>query len=567
MAPRAKPHRTLSATNRTHSTASLHKGERISSSSALAAKRTASKTSVQRASTTRLNPDKQLKTQPDDEGWVSSASEAGTPINPEDDDDDDELDDDEILLLRTQRAQRNAREAERLKAAMAAAEAELLAQQREEAQGNSSSAQESPKKHSNLPPASPSPRVASRHPQPTPPQLRQAYSPPVQHIRQTAPQATPPRAPVIQQPDLDHSKHSFSAHSSSPSPAQPSTRAEPHYAPVAHDFVHNGVHDSHPSTNDHLAPSRPNGDERQPSNSSSSTRPSVRRSHSHAPRQVPTLMASQHLHPPARTSTLGPSRPHPLIRPPTLLTKSTPSLPPLTAPPYLSAHSAQGTSLDQLSVGPAFTQHPGPSAQMSSSPPPQTPSSASSPPHTRQPSLSSSTHTLPTLQVSPTAALNTSVSSLPHSPQTRAASIHSSPTTSYKPAAFERERTVSAVSSTAALHALAHHHLPARKSTGRHAQVLQASTFPPEPADTYSTGVYGGGPGAGGYHLHGGMADNALGVQNAVVGASGGMYGGKPGPIHALLPAPYMATHLSIGRWYAPARDAIGRVVRGRPGA
>lgn len=82
--------------------------------------------------------------------------------------------------------------------------------------------------------------------------------------------------------------------------------------------------------------------------------------------------------------------------------------------------------------------------------------------------------------------------------------------------------------------------------------------------------MYGGGPGAGVYV--GGGNSNAVyshsGVGSAfsgpTVGGSGGMYGGKPGPVHALLPAPYMATHLSVGRWYAPAREAVRRVVRSK---
>ncbi|KAG8785650.1 hypothetical protein FRC12_017326 [Ceratobasidium sp. 428] len=75
--------------------------------------------------------------------------------------------------------------------------------------------------------------------------------------------------------------------------------------------------------------------------------------------------------------------------------------------------------------------------------------------------------------------------------------------------------------------------------------------------------MYGGGAGAGVY-----VGAGASGAySHATVGGSGGMYGGKPGPMHALLPAPYMATHTSVGRWYAPAREAIGRVVRGKNGA
>ncbi|KAG9084948.1 hypothetical protein FRC07_013499, partial [Ceratobasidium sp. 392] len=201
-------------------------------------------------------------------------------------------------------------------------------------------------------------------------------------------------------------------------------------------------------------------------------------------------------------------------------------------------------------------------AQISSSPPPKTPSSAStrsSPAHTRQPSISSSIHTLPTLQISPTATLAASVSSLPHSPQLRTAAL--SPTIATKPIPeLSRERTLSAVSSTAALHALANHH-PLR-SPNQTRSAVQASTFPPEPADTYGGGIYGGGAGAG---LYAGAGASGA-YSHATVGGSNGMYGGKPGPVHALLPAPYMATHTSVGRWYSPAREAIGRVVRGKSG-
>ena len=128
---------------------------------------------------------------------------------------------------------------------------------------------------------------------------------------------------------------------------------------------------------------------------------------------------------------------------------------------------------------------------------------------------------------------------------------------------------MSAVSSTAALHALAHHH-PLKSGHAHPRSSVQASTFPPEPADTYGGGMYGGGPGAGVYA--GGGSSSAVyshsGAGSAfsgpTVGGSGGMYGGKPGPVHALLPAPYMATHLSVGRWYAPAREAVRRVVRSK---
>ncbi|KDN34546.1 hypothetical protein RSAG8_12370, partial [Rhizoctonia solani AG-8 WAC10335] len=173
MAPRNKPHRTLSAASRNHSTTSLHKGDarlaglttihkdkpagnprdaphkakkHSSSSSALTTKRTASKTSVHRTSTPRL-PQQQMKQeaqvdnrQGDDEAWVSS------------DDEDDELDDDEILVLQTQRAQRNAREAERLKAAVKAAELEIIAKQRDE---ENDSAEDSGEKHSPIAPSDP----------------------------------------------------------------------------------------------------------------------------------------------------------------------------------------------------------------------------------------------------------------------------------------------------------------------------------------------------------------------------------------------------------------------------
>ncbi|CAE6387901.1 unnamed protein product [Rhizoctonia solani] len=553
MAPRTKSHRTLSAANRTHSTTSLHKGEsrltglttihkdkpagnprdalhktkkHSSSSSALAAKRTASKTSVHRTSTPRL-PQQQMKQesdankkQGDDEGWVSS-------------DEDDELDDDEILVLQTQRAQRNAREAEKLKAAAKAAEAEILAKQREE---GSEQTEDSGGKHSNMsqppvespsslpqamisqPPKQP-PTQANLQP-PTAPKLPQA-----QNSRQPLPshhpelvrhhpepsRQVPTLAPVIQHVP-DHTKHTFPSKASPSPPAHlPSTRNDPRYSELSAPTPRtNGAYDKAP-------PDGPLSDHHNRPDDHLPSRPNARRSHSHLIK--PAVLT------PGRSHTLAaPARPHPLIRAPSILTKAVPALSPLTAPPYLSAHSAK--------------------AQISSSPPPATPST-SSPPHTRQPSLSSSTHTLPTLQVSPTAALTTSVSSLPHSP-------HSSPTTSFKPIP-ERERTISAVSSTAALHAI-HNHNPHRKPH-RSLGAVAASTFPPEPADTYNGGMY---PGSGsGLVAPGGAA--------AVVGASGGMYNGKPGPVHSLLPAPYMATHMSVGRWYAPARDAVGRVVRGRP--
>ncbi|KAF8712340.1 hypothetical protein RHS03_01239, partial [Rhizoctonia solani] len=553
MAPRTKSHRTLSAASRTHSTTSLHKGEarltglttihkdkpagnprdalhktkkHSSSSSALAAKRSASKTSVHKASTARLAQQQQMKQesepdkkQGDDEGWVSS-------------DEDDELDEDEILVLQTQRAQRNAREAEKLKAAAKAAEAEILAKQREDE--DSEQAEDSDGKHSDMPalpvespsslprgkpslPAKQPPTEAKPQLPPAAPKQPQAQTTrqplPSHHTETVRPHPEPSRlvptlAPVIQHVP-DHTKHTFPSKASPSPPAHlPSPRNGPRY-PEPSTLVPqaNGTHDKapphdHSSDHHHQRP-----DERL----------NTRRSHSHMIKPaVPT---------PGRSHTLAaPARPHPLIRAPSVLTKAIPALSPLKAPPYLSAHSAK--------------------AQISSSPPPGTPST-SSPPHTRQPSLSSSTHTLPTLQVSPTAALTTSVSSLPHSP-------HSSPTTSFKPIP-ERERTVSAVSSAAALHAI-HNHNPHRKPH-RSLGAVATSTFPPEPADTYNGGMY---PGSG-------SSLAAPGGTSAVVGASGGMYGGKPGPVHSLLPAPYMATHMSVGRWYAPARDAVGRVVRGRP--
>ncbi|KAG9099536.1 hypothetical protein FRC06_005180 [Ceratobasidium sp. 370] len=567
MAPRSKSLRTLGANSRTHSTTSLHKahdGHRLaglstinkddrkgthprdslvkakkhsSSSSALSAKRSASRTNVHRASTMRApsadkNPSPPMedpKTQADDEGWVSSESGVATPVNQEneinDDDDDDnsELDDDEILQLQTQRANRNAREAERLKAAKIAAEAELRAQ-REDA-SRTPPARESPTKHTNISPARrPTPPVDPKPQLPAPEQ-------------QPRLKLSPPIAPVVQQPHIEnHTKHTFpTQHTPSPPLAQAPTRNGPgSLEPVSYDSAQlNGA-----ATSSNGAPT-------------DSSRPTTRRSNSHAPRPVSATMAPfRGSQAPTRSAT---SRPHPLIRAPSILTRATPALPPLTAPPYLSAHSAQ--------------------AQISSSPPPKTPSSAStksSPAHTRQPSISSSTHTLPTLQVSPTATLSASVSSLPHSPQHRASSLYHHPTTSISPTVAtkpipettrERERTISAVSSTAALHALVNHH-PLRSPSQTRSSV-QASTFPPEPADTYGSGMYGGGAGAGVY-----VGAGASGAySHATIGGSGGMYGGKPGPMHALLPAPYMATHTSVGRWYAPAREAIGRVVRGKSGA
>ncbi|KAG8743017.1 hypothetical protein FRC10_000527 [Ceratobasidium sp. 414] len=561
MAPRTKPHRTFNASSRTHSTASLHKapdGHRLpglttltkddrkgthprdslvktkkhsSSSSALPTKRNASRTNVRRTDTARTtsadkSPDPPMedpKAQADDEGWVSSESGVATPVNQEnennDDDGDSELDDDEILQLQTQRANRNAREAERLRVAMIAAEAELRAHR--EDTSRTPPARESPIKHTNISPAHP----------PTPPTDPNPQLPALK--QQSPPKQLPPIAPVVQQPLIeDHTKHTFpTQHTPSPPAHTPIRDGPGSLEPVPYDFAQlNG------------APTGSNGA------STDSSRPIARRANSHAPRPVSATMAPfRGSQAPTRSAT---SRPHPLIRAPSILAKATPALPPLTAPPYLSAHSAQ--------------------AQISSSPPPKTPSSAStksSPAHTRQPSISSSTHTLPTLQISPTATLSASVSSLPHSPQHRASSLYHYPTTSISPTVAtkpipettrERERTISAVSSTAALHALANHR-PLRSPSQTRSSV-QASTFPPEPADTYGGGMYGGGAGAGVYV----GAGTSGAYSHAAIGGSGGMYGGKPGPVHALLPAPYMATHTSVGRWYAPAREAIGRVVRGK---
>ncbi|KAG9075743.1 hypothetical protein FS749_012565, partial [Ceratobasidium sp. UAMH 11750] len=247
MAPRVKSHRTLGASSRTHSTASLHKahdGQRLaglttinkddrkgnhprdslvkakkhsSSSSALSAKRNASRTNVQRTSSARTtSADKDLdppmenpKAQPDDEGWVSSESGVATPVNQEnenDDDDDSELDDDEILQLQTQRANRNAREAERLKAAMIAAEAELRAQRKDAS--ITPPARESPRKHTNISPARPPTPPADPKPQPSAP-------------RQQSPLKQPPStAPIAPQPHIeDHTKHTFpTQHTPSPPP-------------------------------------------------------------------------------------------------------------------------------------------------------------------------------------------------------------------------------------------------------------------------------------------------------------------------------------------------------------
>ncbi|KAG9105545.1 hypothetical protein FRC07_009201, partial [Ceratobasidium sp. 392] len=355
MAPRTKSHRTLSANNRTHSTTSLHKahdGPRIaglttltkddrkgsnprdalvkakkhsSSSSALSAKRNTSRTNVQRASTTRLTSADKITTapmveepksqlNPDDEGWESSESGAATPVKVEnekddddDDDDDSELDDDEILQLQTQRANRNAREAERLKAARIAAEAELRAL---ENANRTPPARESPKKHTNISPARPaSPPVEPKPRAPTPKRQSPAKQPPV-----------PPIAPVVQQSHVEnHTKHTFpTQHTPSP--------------PVAHAPLRNGAASSDPVAYDYAANGSTNG-----SNTQESSR-SGRRSNSHAPRPVSATM-TPFRGAPATRSTI--SRPHPLIRAPSILTKATPALPPLTAPPYLSAHSAQ----------------------------------------------------------------------------------------------------------------------------------------------------------------------------------------------------------------------------------
>lgn len=267
---------------------------------------------------------------PEDEGWVSSGSGAGTPVNPEndddDDDDDDELDDDEILVLQTQRANRNAREAERLKAAMLAADIELRAKREEVSL--TPPARDSPTKHTSISPAHlPQPPV---QPQPLVPKQQPAKpSPPVV-----------PKAPVVQQAHVeDHTKHTFptqhtpSPPTSAPEPAR--TTARQSDPPIVQDFAlpkSNGAPTNGSNGAAHVEPGT-NG-----------SRPAVRRALSHAPR--PTSMNMT----PARTQTqlapprAAPSRPHPLIRAPSLLTKTTPSLPPLTAPPYLSAHSAQGMS-------------------------------------------------------------------------------------------------------------------------------------------------------------------------------------------------------------------------------
>ncbi|CAE6452743.1 unnamed protein product [Rhizoctonia solani] len=314
MAPRNKTHRTLSATNRTHSTTSLHKGEgrlaglttihkdkpagnprdalhktkkHSSSSSALAAKRTASKTSVHRASTTRLpQQQQQMKQEPDankkqgdDEGWVSS-------------DEDDELDEDEILVLQTQRAQRNAREAEKLKAAAKAAEAEILAKQREDE--DSEHTVDSGGKHSNM--SQPTVESPSSFPQAMTAQLAQQPSPPVkpqppavlrhpqsQTARQPLPSHQPELArnhpgPLRQVPTLapviqhvpDHTKHTFPSKASPSPPApHPSARNVPTYLdPSATAPQTNGAHDKAPP-NDHSSDHRHRLDDH------SASRPSV----------------------------------------------------------------------------------------------------------------------------------------------------------------------------------------------------------------------------------------------------------------------------------------------------
>ncbi|KAF8750869.1 hypothetical protein RHS01_09097 [Rhizoctonia solani] len=447
--------------------------------SALAAKRSASKTSVHKASTARLAQQQQMKQesepdkkQGDDEGWVSS-------------DEDDELDEDEILVLQTQRAQRNAREAEKLKAAAKAAEAEILAKQREDE--DSEQTEDSNGKHSDMPalpvespsslprgkpslPAKQPPTEAKPQLPPAAPKQPQAQTTrqplPSHHTETVRPHPEPSRlvptlAPVIQHVP-DHTKHTF------PSKAKPST-----LIPQA-----NGTHDKappHDHSSDHHH-QRPDD------------RPNTRRSHSH------------------------------MIKP-AVPTREGLTLLPLLLVHILSFHKYPPHPLRDAIHFIASTYSSTQSFEFYTHPP-------------NSPSL---THRSPHYFRLVPPALTTLLT-----------------TTSFKPIP-ERERTVSAVSSAAALHAI-HNHNPHRKPH-RSLGAVATSTFPPEPADTYNGGMY---PGSG-------SSLAAPGGTSAVVGASGGMYGGKPGPVHSLLPAPYMATHMSVGRWYAPARDAVGRVVRGRP--
>lgn len=281
---------------------------------------------------------------PDEEGWVSSESGAGTPVNPEnedDDDDDDELDDDEILVLQTQRANRNAREAERLRAAMLAADVELRAKREEVSR--TPPGRDSPTKHTNISPTRP-PQL-SLQPQPSIPKQEPVKSPP----------SVAPKAPVVQQAHIeDHTKHTFpTQHTPSPPPpAREPTRATPRHSdpPITHDFAEfksNGVNGSPP------AEQGTNG-----------SRPSVRRALSHAPRPVSMNLTPARTHTQLAPTRANPSRPHPLIRAPTLLTKTTPSLPPLTAPPYLSAHSARGVLLQSTFFGrPTYLLFPQPKSR------------------------------------------------------------------------------------------------------------------------------------------------------------------------------------------------------------
>ncbi|CAE6415287.1 unnamed protein product [Rhizoctonia solani] len=377
MAPRNKSHRTLSATNRNHSTTSLHKGEtrlaglttlhkdkpagnprdalhkskkHSSSSSALATKRTASKTSVHRTSSTRLQ---QMKQEPEanprqgeDEGWISS------------DDEDDELDEDEILVLQTQRAQRNAREAEKHKAAVKAAELEILAKQREEHnQADQSGEKHSPMSPASAEPPSPVPQPTQSSPAKQPPaQARQSSAPtkqpqaplarqplpshypePTRHQPEPSRQVPATLAPVIQHVP-DHTKHTFPSKASPSPPAPlPSSRNGPRYSdPTVPLPQTNGAHDKAP-LNDHPSDSHHKLDDDR------AARPQARRSQSHLVKPaIPT---------PGRSHTLAaPARPHPLIRAPSILTKTVPALSPLTAPPYLSAHSAKGNANILLSA-------------------------------------------------------------------------------------------------------------------------------------------------------------------------------------------------------------------------
>ncbi|KAG8785651.1 hypothetical protein FRC12_017327 [Ceratobasidium sp. 428] len=202
---------------------------------------------------------------------------------------------------------------------MAAADAELRA--REDA-NRTPPARESPKKHSNMSPArTPSPPADPRPQPPTPKRQSPAKQPP----------PASPMAPVVQQSHVeDHTKHTFpTQHTPSPPVQAPICNGTASSDPVAYDYAQfNGA-----ANGSNIVQTE-------------SSRSSARRPSSHA-RPVSATMAPFRGH---QTSTRpAVSRPHPLIRAPSILTKATPALAPLTAPPYLSAHSAQGKSFPNVS--------------------------------------------------------------------------------------------------------------------------------------------------------------------------------------------------------------------------